>query len=83
MTTAGIEYRGHTASTVSGKTCQRWDSKQPHWHGWDDATMIPGEESNENFCRNPDEDSLGPWCLTTDPNVAWEYCDIKSCDIFA
>ena len=21
----------------------------------------------------------GPWCLTTDPNVKWEYCDVPVC----
>ena len=36
-------------------------------------------EGAQNFCRNPDLDSGGPWCYTTDPNVRWQYCDIPVC----
>ena len=33
-----------------------------------------------NYCRNPDMwEPDGPWCLTTDPNKEWDYCDIPFC----
>ena len=32
-----------------------------------------------NYCRNPDHESMGPWCYTTDPNERWQYCDIPQC----
>ena len=34
---------------------------------------------NENYCRNPDNESNGPWCYTTDPDKRWEFCDVKLC----
>ena len=33
----------------------------------------------ENFCRNPDGWSKGPWCFTTDPYVVAEECEIPIC----
>ncbi|CAC5426857.1 PLG [Mytilus coruscus] len=37
-------------------------------------------KKEENFCRNPDNEPLGPWCYTTDPTKRWEYCNVSSCD---
>jgi len=68
------QYRGTVARTVSGRTCQRWDSQSPHTH-----TRTPSNYPNggleENYCRNPDG-WIGLWCYTTDPNERWELCDI-------
>ena len=33
----------------------------------------------ENYCRNPDGESGGAWCYTTDPKVRWKYCDVPTC----
>lgn len=36
-----------------------------------------------NFCRNPDDDTGGPWCYVEEKSyelVEKEYCDIPSCD---
>ena len=41
---------------------------------------ISVKERNHNFCRNPEGDSKGPWCYTTDPSVRWGYCHIPDCD---
>ena len=40
----------------------------------------PIKDTNHNFCRNPEGDSKGPWCYTTDPTVKWDYCHIPDCD---
>lgn len=39
----------------------------------------PKADLESNFCRNPDGDSGGPWCYTTDLNKRWENCEIPSC----
>lgn len=39
----------------------------------------PLADLDSNFCRNPDEDSGGPWCYTTDPDTRWEHCSVPSC----
>nr|XP_014341332.1 PREDICTED: plasminogen [Latimeria chalumnae] len=73
----GADYRGTTARTVSGKKCQRWNSMTPHKH-----TKTPGSFPNAglqvNYCRNPDGDRQ-PWCYTIDPEVRWEYCNLRKC----
>ncbi|VDI82640.1 apolipoprotein(a) [Mytilus galloprovincialis] len=73
QTGRGIDYFGSMAKTKTGSECQRWDSQQPHEH---DYWYL---EDQENFCRNPDGSS-SPWCLSTDPTVRKEYCDIPFCD---
>ena len=77
----GNDYSGAVSTTVSGKTCQRWDSQQPHVHGVTIASFgdaITWETSMSdlgNKCRNPHNES-GPWCYTTSPEVRWEHCNI-------
>ena len=80
----GASYRGVVATTVSGRTCQKWTSQQPHEH-------VNAPEDHDNgfglgnhaYCRNPDGGpnghESGPWCYTTDPNVRFELCDIPTC----
>ncbi|CAH1246036.1 LPA [Branchiostoma lanceolatum] len=74
------DYRGQLAVTVSGKTCQRWDSQFPHEHTFL-PQIFPSYGLDENYCRNPDFDPAGIWCFTTDPNARWEYCDLQTCAI--
>ncbi|OXB59874.1 UNVERIFIED_CONTAM: hypothetical protein H355_015468, partial [Colinus virginianus] len=74
----GLNYRGTTSITVSGRKCQAWNSKSPHDHG-KTPEKFPNADLRENYCRNPDGDSR-PWCFTTDPSVPWEYCNLKRCD---
>ena len=78
---AGRDYRGTTASTVSGRTCQRWDSQSPHQHTFNDLDAFPDSSTDEaaNYCRNPDGTPNGPWCYTTDPQERWEQCAIDFC----
>ncbi|ELU09074.1 hypothetical protein CAPTEDRAFT_50942, partial [Capitella teleta] len=74
----GVEYSGTLSTTVSGRTCQRWDVQTPHAHNVDDA-RFPNDDLAHNHCRNPSNDPGGPWCLTTDPAIRWQYCRILFC----
>jgi hypothetical protein len=65
--------------TVTGRTCQRWDSQSPHQHN-QQPTDFPERNLAEagSYCRNPDTKPKGPWCYTTEP--VWEYCNISLCE---
>ena len=81
----GHNYRGTLATTVSGKTCQKWTSISPHHHGYLNPDWFPDDtiEDAVNYCRNPDalwEEGL--WCYTTDPTVRWEACHVPMCGIY-
>jgi hypothetical protein len=63
--------------TKSGRTCQRWDSQEPHVHertaeNWPDAGL------EENYCCNPDDEDLA-WCYTTDTDMRFEFCNVPGC----
>ena len=65
------EYVGTVSTTVSGRTCQNWAENTPH---------VPRYHAgHHNYCRNPDNDSKGPWCYTTDQRKRFEYCSIPAC----
>lgn len=66
-------YAGHISVTSSGRSCQKWSSNFPH------RTKYRPLNTNHNNCRNPDHDSNGPWCYTTDPAKRYEFCNIKQC----
>ena len=54
-----------------------------------DSQHIHNQLQIGNNCRNPKlrrrtdyktgQAKDRPWCFTTDPNIAWEYCDIPFC----
>ncbi|XP_061172826.1 macrophage mannose receptor 1-like isoform X2 [Saccostrea echinata] len=71
--TLGRFYIGKVNVTISGRICQPWGSQVPHKHrfGW--------LYTEENYCRNPDDESAGPWCYTMDKDKRWESCGIQSC----
>ncbi|XP_041635047.1 apolipoprotein(a)-like [Cheilinus undulatus] len=73
----GSTYRGNKSETISGRTCQAWSSMSPHSHKTS-PEKYPKADLRENLCRNPDGD-VAPWCLTTDPEVFYEYCKLKKC----
>lgn len=70
------DYRGTVSTTITGKTCQKWTSQEPHAH---DRTPViyPGTGlGGHNYCRNPDNIPEGAWCYTIDEGSRWEYCNI-------
>lgn len=79
--TQGRDYFGRVSKTRSGRTCQRWNSQSPHKHSRTNPSKFPETKLSEaaNYCRNPDGESGGPWCYTTDSNKRWEYCSVPSC----
>lgn len=69
-------YQGTRNYTENHVVCQRWDTNYPHV-----VRYSPGEnDTNHNYCRNPDRDIKGTWCYTTDPNLRWNYCKIPKCE---
>ncbi|NXW80621.1 THRB protein, partial [Hirundo rustica] len=72
----GQNYRGTISHTKSGIECQVWTSKYPHIPKFN-ASIYPS--LIENYCRNPDNNSEGPWCYTRDPTVEREACPIPVC----
>uniref|UniRef100_S4R938 Kringle domain-containing protein n=1 Tax=Petromyzon marinus TaxID=7757 RepID=S4R938_PETMA len=77
-TGSGTGYRGLQTLTASGHQCQTWASKTPHLHAYT-PEGFPEAGLENNYCRNPDSDPNGPWCITQDPNVLWEYCALQRC----
>ncbi|XP_038666762.1 hepatocyte growth factor-like protein [Scyliorhinus canicula] len=75
----GTKYRGFVSKTRKGIPCQRWNSNTPHQPRVTPTTH-PNAGLRENYCRNPDGDSHGPWCYTTNPKVQWDYCAIRTCE---
>ncbi|KAG5846632.1 hypothetical protein ANANG_G00117030 [Anguilla anguilla] len=74
----GTDYRGIKSKTQTGKICQEWGSTFPHKPKFT-AETHPSAGLESNFCRNPDGDSSGPWCYTTDLATRWENCGIPDC----
>lgn len=75
------EYVGKTNVTKNGRECQRWDSQVPHSHPHTDLQFYPEKKLSDahNYCRNPEQGYFDPWCMTMDPLMEWEFCDIKKC----
>ncbi|XP_039214201.1 prothrombin-like isoform X2 [Crotalus tigris] len=74
----GQNYKGKISVTKSGTECQFWSSKFPHKPQFNDTTH-PEAILTENYCRNPNNHSQGPWCYTRNPAVRVEECAIPVC----
>ncbi|XP_045681133.1 prothrombin isoform X2 [Phyllostomus hastatus] len=75
----GMNYRGNQSITRTGIECQLWRSRYPH-NPEINVTTHPDADLRENFCRNPDGSTTGPWCYTSDPTVRREECSIPVCE---
>ena len=75
----GDDYRGEVSITRGGVNlgsvrCESWTSDA----AWEFSDGIPNHgQGNHNRCRSPFPDQIeSPWCLTGDPQVTWDYCDV-------
>ncbi|KAM6960582.1 hepatocyte growth factor [Aplochiton taeniatus] len=75
---AGHRYKGRRSETVSGVRCQAWASSIHHEHQYG-GDRSPKKDLRENYCRNPDRSSSGPWCFTTDPRIRSQPCGVPQC----
>lgn len=71
----GSDYIGHQFF-AQGMECQRWDEQFPHQHPYNPATF-PEKNMIVNYCRNPDDDPRGAWCIPKNaPQLMKMYCNI-------
>ena len=68
----GMDYNGTANITTGCLTCQAWSVQEPHPHDYSDV-------GDHNYCRNPNGDSDGVWCYTTDPEREYDYCPVSLC----
>jgi len=74
-------YTGTISKQVGGVPCQSWDRDFPNT-----VAHYPKDALYSNYCRNPDNDPIGPWCYTNSFTVKehqrYGYCDIPKCQNF-
>ncbi|CAC5360610.1 unnamed protein product [Mytilus coruscus] len=75
--TTSMEYSGTISHTVSGISCQYWNTDTPHLRQY---LPLDTTAHDTNYCRETNHYEGGPICYTSDPNVQWEYCYIVKCD---
>jgi len=72
----GSDYRGTISKTIENLNCQSWLAQSPQKHMFTEANNPGTGLGDHNYCRNPNKDPKGPWCLTTVPTVVKSYCNI-------
>ncbi|XP_041052595.1 prothrombin [Carcharodon carcharias] len=74
----GSSYKGNISMTLSGRECQYWSSNYPHRPIYNPESHNQSDLT-DNYCRNPSDSHMGPWCYTKDPAVQTEACYIPRC----
>ncbi|KAM7533029.1 hypothetical protein Aperf_G00000119698 [Anoplocephala perfoliata] len=72
----GPPYNGTLNHTAAGEPCLPW-SEFTHLHlrsSWN-ATVL---KEQSNYCRNPDDDPRGPWCMVT--RAKYGTCGVPHCE---
>uniref|UniRef100_UPI00358E2CAD plasminogen-like n=1 Tax=Myxine glutinosa TaxID=7769 RepID=UPI00358E2CAD len=76
----GNLYKGTKSTSKSGSNCQPWEEGAgPHEERVYTPSTSPDAHLTKNYCRNPDNDTGGPWCYTMDPQKRWETCGVPLC----
>ncbi|XP_069577368.1 prothrombin isoform X2 [Brachyistius frenatus] len=76
----GIDYMGDLSVTMRGHACLQWSSSEAMALS-QDKEFIPEVTLQSNKCRNPDNDSEGPWCyVEVSGNITVDYCDLELCE---
>lgn len=73
----GLNYRGMRDQSSRKVTCMRWDSLET-WVKYH-PSKYPDADLTSNFCRNPDEDAMGPWCFISLTPRKYQFCKIQTC----
>ncbi|KAM4715685.1 plasminogen activator, urokinase b [Anableps anableps] len=72
----GLYYNGTVSRSVSGETCENWDSHTRKRYLSSDLYS-----GRHNYCRNI-QYRLRPWCnVWKNHQLVQEYCDIPQCDV--
>ncbi|CAH8641840.1 unnamed protein product [Dicrocoelium dendriticum] len=73
-TSSGTVYQGKLNKAFDGTECQPW-SAHPHFYRshWSKEKA----KQEQNYCRNPDNDSHGPWCVVH--KTTFKYCNVPRC----
>lgn len=61
-TRTGQFYNGTIAQTAKGERCITWNEAKRYKNNvvvWSDYKL----DEDQNYCRNIDDDQLGPWCF--------------------
>uniref|UniRef100_A0A1I7VU60 Kringle domain-containing protein n=2 Tax=Loa loa TaxID=7209 RepID=A0A1I7VU60_LOALO len=87
-------YRGMQSVSFSGKSCLRWDEVNSTFQSTDFSShfgpsirytsieLSTGMHSLENYCRNPDDWHMGPWCFVMgESRIRREAC-FKQCEAY-
>ena len=68
-----MSYTGYVSATIRGDSCQPWKL-----YTFTDADFPDGSvEAAFNFCRNPRNVSVGPWCFDVENEL--RHCDVLLC----
>ena len=79
----GLDYTGTLSKTIEGYTCKKWVHQYKNENHFVQKNglgyQFPENDviEAENYCRNPDFDSYGPWCFT---DIGKQHCLIPMCN---
>ena len=81
--TLGADYRGKVKTSVSGEECVPWAWNKNRNFTFPDDTV----DEKFDYCRNPNNNSIGPWCYTMEDEYDYysdeigERCAIPLCGL--
>ena len=72
----GEPYNGRLSLTDNFIPCLSWTAQYVKDNFEFDDPLL----GDHNYCRNPDDDSNGPWCFASNTNQR-AYCNVQKCGI--